>query len=257
MTSVPLTTIVPYLDELLRIGQVPDSGTAWNGLQVENSGSVERVIAAVDASQATIDGVVTETDGRGKALLLVHHGLFWDGIAPVTERRYRRLKALLDHDIACYSAHIPLDVHAEYGNNAVLCHLLGVRDPVPFGAYKGIALGLAGSLDLTRPELAARLEELLGSVVRILPGGPERVRRVAVITGAAAGYVREAMAAGCDTLITGEGMHHTYFDAMEYGVNVAFAGHYATEQVGVRALAAHLGERFAIPWTFHHHPTGL
>lgn len=253
-----LADLTGYLDEYLRIRELPDAATALNGLQVENHGEVARIVAAVDASQATIDGVVTSlVNTPGPVLVLVHHGLFWDGLTPVTGRRYRRLRALLDHDVALYSVHIPLDVHPEVGNNAVLAAGLGLGSPEPFGDYKGIPLGLAGSLAIPREEFRDRVDVMLGTSTRLLAGGPERTRRVGIISGAAGGMIAAALEAGCDTFLTGEGAHHTYFDAMELGMNVLYAGHYATEQVGVQALAAHLADRFGLPWAFHHHPTGM
>ena len=136
-----------YLDDYLRIRDVPDERNAVNGLQVENLGLVGGIVAAVDASQATIDGVIAEGPGRGGAapLLLVHHGLFWDGNVPVTGRRYRRLAALLEHDIPVYSAHIPLDLHPTVGNNVVLAERLGLAVEGWFGDYKGVADRRLGS----------------------------------------------------------------------------------------------------------------
>lgn len=257
--AMPLAEIVAYTDAYLRLAEIPDYPNALNGLQVENSGRVGRIVAAVDASQETIDGVV---DAYGRAdgappLVLVHHGLFWDGNAPVTGRRYRRLSTLLLNDVALYAAHLPLDVHPEVGNNAVLARRLGIEPDATFGTYKGLPLGVAGTLESTRSELVERLDALLDTTARCIPGGPERIRRVGIVTGGGGGLAGEALAAGCDTLVTGEGAHHTYFDATELGVNLIFAGHYATEQVGVQALAEHLGLRFELPWEFHWHPTGL
>jgi len=264
--TVSLQQVAAHLDEYLRIREVPDEANAVNGLQVENgSGTVRRVVAAVDATLATIAGIVAAVSseaaeagcGPGGTLLVVHHGLFWDGNVPATGRRYRRLRTLFDHDIALYSAHIPLDVHPEVGNNAVLARELGVTGADPFATYRGIPFGASGVLELPREELASRLEDLLGSAVTLVSGGPARTRKVGVITGGAGTSVGSAHAAGLDTFITGEGPHHTYHDAMELGVNLLFAGHYATETVGVRELARTIGERFGLPWTFHHHPTGL
>lgn len=253
-----LAEVSRYLDGYLRIAEVPDEAGAVNGLQAENRGEVGSIVAAVDASQATIDGVVREvTISDRPALLLVHHGLFWDGNQPVVGRRYRRIRALLEHDIAVYAAHIPLDLHPEVGNNAVLARELGLSAPEPFDLYKGAHLGLVGDLTLPREELVRRLEQRLGSRARLIPGGPEVTRRVGIITGGAGGRIGAAAAAGCDTFVTGEGAHHTYFDAMELGLNLIYAGHYATETVGVQALAAHLSARFDLPWVFHDHPTGL
>ena len=250
-----LDDISEYLDAYLRIGDVPDEAGALNGLQVENSGRITSVVAAVDASQRTIDRVVAECEPG--ALLLVHHGLFWDGNRAVTDRRYRRLKALLDNDVAVYSAHIPLDIHPDVGNNAVLARMLGILDPVPFDEYRGIPFGAAGHLIMSRDRLVGLLTELLGGRVHLIPGGPETTTRIGVITGGAGGRIEAAADAGLDTYVTGEGAHHTTFDALEFGVNVLYAGHYATETVGVKALAEHVGHRFGVPWVFHDHPTGL
>ncbi len=257
--SVALGDIVAYLDGYLRVREVPDYDGAVNGLQVENSGRVDRIVAAVDASQATIDGVVAL---GGTPLLLVHHGLFFDGNLPVTGRRFRRLRALLTHDIAVYSSHLPLDGHEEVGNNAVLAKLLGLEVQGPFGAYRGKPIGLWGTASpgiASRDQLAARLTSVLGlsTAPRLIAGGPEQVERVGIVTGGAGTMVREARDAGLDTFITGEGPHHTYFDAMEFGVNVFHAGHYATETVGVRALAQHVGAQFGLEHVFHDHPTGM
>lgn len=255
MKPMQLGDVVSYLDALLHITEIPDHDRALNGLQVENSGTVAGFVAAVDASQRTIELVV-----RGcppGTMLLVHHGLFWDGNQPVRGRRYRRLKALFDHDVAVYGAHIPLDVHPEVGNNAVLARMLGILDPVPFDSYRGIPIGAAGHLIMSRDRLVAKLGELLGGRVHLIPGGPETTTRVGVITGAAGGRISAAAEAGLDTFVTGEGAHHTVFDALELGVNVLYAGHYATETVGVKALAERLGQQFGLPWEFHDHPTGM
>jgi dinuclear metal center YbgI/SA1388 family protein len=248
-----LDELTGYLDDYLRVAAVADYGPALNGLQVANSGVVERVAVAVDAVQATIDGAVS----AGADLLLVHHGLFWDGNQPVTGRRYRRLKALLDADVAVYSVHLPLDVHPEVGNNVLLARALGMEPEGTLGEYKGQPVGVWGRLDVRREALAARLDEVLGGRVRMVPGGPERVRKVGVITGSAASEVAAARAAGLDALVTGEGSHHHYFDAEEGGINLYLGGHYATEVWGVRALARHLEARFGLPWSFIEHPTGL
>lgn len=263
--TVPLVDIAGYLDEYLRIHEVPDEPNAVNGLQAFNgSGRVGRIVAAVDASLATIAAAGGQTGGKtGESsppvLLLVHHGLFWDGNVPLTGRRYRRVRTLFDGDIALYAAHIPLDVHAEVGNNHVLARRLGLGDIVPFDLYRGIALGVQGTLTPSAPreELVARLERELGTTARLIAGGPPMSRRIGIITGGAGNRIRAAAEVGLDTFVTGEGPHHTYFDATELGINAIYAGHYATETVGVRALAEHLSARFGIPWEFHDHPTGL
>jgi dinuclear metal center YbgI/SA1388 family protein len=248
-----LEEVVAYLDQYLRLRDVPDYPGAVNGLQVESSGEVTRVAVAVDAAQATIDAAVL----AGASLLIVHHGLLWDGNRPVTGRRYRRLRALLDADLALYAAHLPLDSHPEVGNNAVLARELGIEVAGALGEYKGKAIGVWGTIDVSREALAARLDHTLGCRIKLVPGGPERIRRVGVVTGGAGDELEAARALDLDAFITGEGAHHNYFDAEEGGINLYLGGHYATEVWGVRALGAHLEERFGLPWSFIDHPTGL
>jgi dinuclear metal center YbgI/SA1388 family protein len=206
----------------------------------------------VDASERAI----ARAAERGCELLLVHHGLFWDGNQPVTGRRYRKLRRLLDADMAVYSAHLPLDVHPECGNNVLLARALSIDPQGWFGDYRGVAVGCWGLLNVKREVLAARLDELLGARVRMVAGGPEIVKRVGVVTGSGASMIGDALHAGLDALVTGEGAHHTYFDAEEGGINLFIGGHYATETFGVRALARRLGERFDLPWEFLDLPTG-
>jgi dinuclear metal center YbgI/SA1388 family protein len=263
-SGVRLQDVVEYLDQYLRIREIPDDPKAVNGLQVENSGRIGAVVAAVDASQATIDGVAAMLEpGAPAPLLLVHHGILWDGNVPVTGRRYRRLAGLLDHDIPLYSAHNPLDIHPDVGNNAVLAERLGIQIEGWFGEYRGVPIGAWGqsppSLD-TREALALELDRILHTLkgsATLIPGGPEQPGRIGIITGAAGSMIAAARDARLDTFITGEGPHHTYFDAMEWGINVIYAGHYATETLGVQALASHLAEQFDLDWDFHDHPTGL
>jgi len=250
---VRLNELREYLDGYLRVAQVPDWGGALNGLQVDSPREIGRIAVAVDAAGATVEAAVA----WGADLLLVHHGLFWDGNQPVTGRRYRRLKAILDADLAVYSAHLPLDVHPEVGNNAVLARELGIDPRGSFAEYKGMPIGVWGELETTRGELVERVARVLGGPVHVVPGGPERIRRVGVITGGAGDEVGAAARAGLDAFVTGEGKHHNFFDAEEGGINLLLGGHYATEVWGVRALARHLEERFGLEWTFLDHPTGL
>jgi dinuclear metal center YbgI/SA1388 family protein len=251
---VKLRELTEYLDGYLRIREVPDYAGAVNGLQVDSRREeVRRVAVAVDAAQA----VVERAAASGADLLLVHHGLFWDGNQPVTGRRYRRLRALFDADLPLYSAHLPLDVHPDVGNNAVLARELGVEIRGTFGEYRGSPVGVWGELEIRREALCARLDELLGVRVKLVAGGPELVRRVGVVTGGGGSMVGDAVAAGLDAFVTGEGAHHNYFDAEEGGINLFLGGHYATETWGVKALGRHLEERFGLQWEFIDHPTGL
>lgn len=251
-----LESLLQYLDAYLDLEAHPDYPQALNGLQVDGPGDVDRVVAAVDASEATIRAAA-ET---GADLLLVHHGLFWDGLRPVTGRRYRRLRPLLEHGIALYAAHLPLDSHAEVGNCAVLGRALGLELRGRFAPYQGREIGWWGTL-ATSVDAAALRERVSAAVgggpVHLIAGGPERVERVGVVTGGGGSFIHDAASLGLHALVTGEGSHHHHFDAMEEGVHVLLAGHYATETFGVRALAAHLGERFGLEWEFLDLPTGL
>ena len=251
--AIDLTELTRFLDDYLNTAEIPDYPGALNGLQVESDRPIGRVAAAVDATEASI----AAASEWGADLLLVHHGLFWSGNRPVTGRRYRRLKALLDSRMAVYSSHLPLDAHPEVGNNAVLARELGVEVDGRFAEHQGLALGVHGGMDLTREALCARLDDLLGGRVKLIPGGPERVRRVGVLTGGGGSFAEAALEAGLDALVTGEGSHHTYFDAMEGGLNLYYGGHYATETWGVKALAEHIAGRFGLDWTFVDLPTGL
>lgn len=249
-----LAEIVAFLDTELRIGAIPDYPGAVNGLQLENRGRVTKVAAAVDASLP----VIAKAAAAGASLLLVHHGLFWQGAKPLTGPRFAKLRLAFDADLAVYSAHLPLDVHPQFGNNILLASALGLRDCLPCLEWKGIHLGLAGTADdLPRADFAARLAAAVSGPVHLCPAGPAIVKRVAVVTGGAGSEVEAVAAAGIDTFVTGEGPHWSYPLAEELGINVIYAGHYATETFGVRALAAELATRFGLAHEFLDHPTGL
>ena len=251
--SAATAEVASYLDAYLDTGAIRDWKNALNGLQVANSGRVHRVAGAVDGSEQTISAAIA----RGCDLLLVHHGLFWSGNRPVTGSRYRRLKALLENDVAVYSAHLPLDVHPDLGNNVLLARALGLEPSGTFAPHEGRDIGVTASCDLDRAQLVAQLERELGGGVRLIAGGPTRVARIGVLTGSGGSAIADAIATGLDTLVTGEGSHHTYIDAMEEGLNLIYGGHYATETWGVRALAQHVGERFELDWIFIDAPTGM
>lgn len=249
-----LREVVEFLDSYLNIREVPDYPGALNGLQVTSRSPVERISAATDACQVTIEMAAEE----GSQLLLVHHGLFWHNVAPLTGRTYRRVRALFDADLALYSAHLPLDLHAEIGNNVLLAAALDVQMEGRFGSHMGIeGLGVWAAADLPLTELSKRVQRACGGEPLVIPGGPAHVRRIGIVTGGAGDMVGQAAADGLDTLITGEGSHHTFHEATELGVNLIYAGHYATETFGVRALAERTAAEFDLEWGFLEHPTGL
>ncbi|MDH5804318.1 MAG: Nif3-like dinuclear metal center hexameric protein [Gemmatimonadota bacterium] len=251
--SVDLTRISDFLNRLLALDSIPDAPGALNGLQVENSGSVSKVAVAVDACQETIHLAAAEKAD----LLIVHHGLFWGPTQPLVDRFARRIRALFENDIAVYSAHLPLDCHPEVGNNAILADRLNLSDLGPFGDFSGIPIGFSGLIDLDRTAFLNNLTSILGSPPHLIPGGPTTIKKVAVVTGSAGSMIDQVKDAGLDTLVTGEGNHHSHFDAMEWGINVFYGGHYATETFGVKALGEKLEAEFGLPWTFLDNPTGL
>jgi dinuclear metal center YbgI/SA1388 family protein len=248
-----LAQIVSYADEHLRLHEIADWPNALNGLQLENSGAVTKIAAAVDASTRAIDIAIE----RGINFLLVHHGLFWPGLQPMTGGRRRLLERAFQHDLAIYSAHLPLDVHSVLGNNAQLAAALGLENTEPFFEMKGQCIGLKIQADLSRAALLGKLEQSLGSPVRSFPAGPEQTRSIGLITGGAGSEIYEVARHGIDTFITGEAPHWAAVAADELGLNLLLGGHYATETFGVKALAAHLSDRFNLPWDFIDCPTGL
>jgi len=253
MLKAPLAAIVGHCDRLLRTGEIGDYDGAANGLQVENSGVVTRLAASVDASLATVNlAIAARAD-----LLLVHHGLFWSQSHPWTGKRYELLRRLLDHNVAVYSSHLPLDAHPRLGNNVHLAAALGLGKLKPFFASHGQTIGFQSSARISRVELARRLERATGAKPTVIPGGQEICRRIGVVTGGAGGDLKQAASEGVDTFITGEGPHWTFALAEELGLNVLYGGHYATETFGVKALAAELSQKFRVPWLFLDHPTGL
>jgi dinuclear metal center YbgI/SA1388 family protein len=254
-----LTAIVAHLDALLDTAGTPDYGPALNGLQLANGGEVRGVAAAVDYSMAGVEGVIA----AGANLLLLHHGMFWGGAQPIRGVAYERLRRLIAHDVAVYASHLPLDRHPTLGNNVLLARELGLEPSGEFARFKTISVGVRGDADLATTELVARARTLAGahggSVVATAHDADRRTRRWGICTGAGASSesLQEAHALGLDTLVVGEGPHHTGVEARELGIVVVYAGHYATETLGVRALAAHVSEEFGVPWTFIDAPTGL
>ena len=254
-----LTRIASELDSLLRTADIPDYPQAINGVQVETGAEIVKVAAAVDLRERTIRGALDV----GANLLLVHHGLFWAGLQPLRGPYYRRIHALLASGMGVYSSHLPLDTHSEVGNNVLLARELGLSPSAGFARYKTIDIGVRGDIDIATSELIARagaIAERWGGTVRSSQTDSTRMtKRWAICTGAGASAdtLREAAEHGIDTLIVGEGPHWSAVDADEMGIVIIYAGHYATETFGVRALADHVARTFDLPTVFIDVPTGL
>ncbi|WP_423929925.1 Nif3-like dinuclear metal center hexameric protein [Candidatus Palauibacter sp.] len=246
--------VAAWLDDLLRVTEVDDYPFALNGLQVDGRREVARIGAATDACRATIDLAVE----AGCDLLLVHHGLFWGGLRPFVGPLYERFRRLVESGMGLYSAHLPLDLHPRIGNNAILAAEFALEGVERFGSFKGNeGIGVIGTVDASRSEIAARAEAVCGQSPVVIAGGPERASRLAILSGGGGSQIEAAAAAGADTFLTGEGSHHTYHEALELGINVIYAGHYATETLGVRALARRAAGHFGAEHLFFDVPTGL
>src|SRR5437879_3069366 len=248
-----LSDIVRYTDGYLRVGEIGDWDNALNGLQVENSGRITKIGAAVDVSTQ----VLREAAKKNVDLLIVHHGLFWPGLHTVRDILHRQLKIGFENDIAFYSAHLPLDVHPVVGNNAEVAASLGLKSTKQFLEEKGQPVGLKARLSLAREELGRRLRKSLNGPVKVFNFGPTKVRNIGIVTGGAGSEIYRVAVESIDTFITGEAPHWAAVAAEELGVNLLLGGHYATETFGVKALAGHLSKRFKVSWIFIDRPTGL
>ena len=250
-----LNDLTSALNTLLRVRELPDYSNAVNGLQLQNrTGTVSKVVAAVDSTLP----VVRKAVEAGGDLLLVHHGMFWTGLQPWTGAAFERMQLALDNNLAIYSVHLPLDVHAELGNNAQIAKAMDLKPSGGFLEYKGMPVGVTCEADLALDEVVARFQTALGGGrVHLCAGGPAVTRKIGISSGGSGSEVAAAAKAGVDTFITGEGPHWSYTLAEELGINVLYGGHYATETFGVKALAQHLQDTFGLPWEFVDHPTGL
>lgn len=248
-----LKEIVAFLDAELRLSEIKDYPGAMNGLQLENDGTVERVFSAVDASLA----VVEEAAATGGGLLLVHHGMFWQGAQPITGAFHRKISAAIRGNLAIYSAHLPLDWHPVHGNNVLLAKAIGLREISPILVKDGWPMGVAGLWEGSRSDLVKATATAVGRDVTLCSGGGDQVGKVAVITGGAGSEVGKIAELGVDAFVTGEGPHWSFIEAEEQALNVIYAGHYATETFGVRSLAVFIGERYGVETRFIERSGGL
>lgn len=247
-----LQELVTYLDNYLQIHSIGDYGP--QGLQVEaGHKNVQRIALAVDSAPATIEATASWQAG----MLMVHHGLLWRSVERIAGPLGQRVRLLLQNNIHLYAAHLALDAHPEVGNNAVLAGMLGMQVQDWWCDVMGTKIGVIGSLDLPLESLVTKIDAGLNSQARVLPHGPSRVRSLAIVSGFGADRVGEAKAMGADTLLTGETSHANYWAAADYGLNVIFAGHYATETVGVQALGRHLSQELGLTVRFFDFPTEM
>ncbi|MBU7015656.1 MAG: Nif3-like dinuclear metal center hexameric protein [Theionarchaea archaeon] len=242
--------IVGFLDEYLKTKEIEDDCN--NGLQVECDAEIKKVGFSVDASM--------ELFKRGKKegcqLLIVHHGLIWGGISYIRGVQYRRIRELIENTMGLYAAHLPLDVHPEVGNTAVLARLLGLEIVGDFFRYKNVNLGLLCKTCISREELTMKINQEVGDC-QVLEFGPDLVEHVGMVTGSGTQALDSAVQAGCDTFITGEPKHVSYHQAKESKINVMYAGHYQTETSGVKALMDKVSASCEVETVFCDIPTGF
>lgn len=222
-----------FLDSVLKLENFHDVSN--NGLQIENRGEVRKICFGVDASLRGIQAAVD----CGADCLVCHHGLSWgDSLKRITGMNYRLVSLAVQHDLAVYAAHLPLDAHPVYGNNAELCRILGVTRKRPAFEYHGQLIGFAGELRRAM-EFSAFCDLVRRNItpdIQCLDFGPKKIRRIGVVSGGAGDMVEQAAELGLDAYFTGEPGLLGYTQAENWGVNVVFAGHYATETWGVKAL---------------------
>ncbi len=234
--------IIAFADELLEIGSFRDYGPM--GMQVIGAEEVTKVVCGVSSSLE----LFAQAAAAGAQLVLVHHGLLWENEPRTIDARMKgRLRALFAADITLAAYHLALDAHPEIGNNVLLARELGIDVEGPFAE-----IGVGGSFaePPTISELVSRAQHAVDREPLVFAAGPERIRRAAVVTGGAARHLSEAAAEGYDVLVTGEAAEPTMMTARELGIHFVGAGHYATERLGVQALAARIAERFGIDWEF-------
>ena len=253
-----LSTFTNRLDDRLSTAEYSDVDASANGLQVgPPEAKIDHVAFAVDAAEATIEAAAD----AGADALIVHHGLSWGGIERVTDRQYGRIAALIENEIALYVSHLPLDGHQELGNAAGIADVLDLESTHPFGSMGPVTIGQQGefaepeSVDTVVETLSAELEDG-GDGIQLLDFGPKEIEQVAIVTGSGVDWLDEAIAAGADLLITGEGKQQVYHSAREAGIGVLLVGHYASETFGVQRLET-LVDDWDLSTSYHSHPTGL
>ena len=253
MQGIPLRKLVSFLDAALKQSEFPKDESA-NGLQVEGRKTVHAVGMAVDACASTFQKAAEKKID----FLIVHHGLVWGGIRSIQGVMKQRIKALLDADISLYACHLPLDWHPEYGNNAQLLRALRIKKMGEFGEYHGKRIGYWGRLtkELSLNDFSNRIDRTLRTKTSTISFN-KKVKNVGVVSGGGWSAIYDAEKLGIDTLLVGEPSHSAYTLAEEMKVNLVFAGHYATETLGVKAIGAMLKKKFGLKTEFIDHPTGL
>jgi dinuclear metal center YbgI/SA1388 family protein len=248
-----LYDLVNYMDDYLKINEITD--VSINGLQIEGKRDVKKICLGVDSSLE----IFKETSKRKADLLIVHHGLIWGGLKNIRGLVKERISFLVENDISLYAVHLPLDMHPEVGNNIELLKILNLTDPEPFGAYHGVKIGFKGRYEKMKSikEISKNLEKSLPTKVESFNFGPEKIKSVGIVSGGGGSAFEDCIKEELDLFITGEPSHTIYHIAKESGINLIFAGHYATEKLGVMALGRNVEEKYGVKAEFIDIPTGL
>jgi dinuclear metal center YbgI/SA1388 family protein len=251
--SVHRDVLVEFMDDFLETSQIKDA--SCNGLQVQGTHLIKKIGLSVDASMETY----RKAFEHNCQMLIVHHGIIWDGIKSVTGAQHAHLKYLLENDMNLYASHLPLDLHPEVGNNIQLAKILSIENVRPFGLYKGTVIGYEGAFkkSISRDTLVHFLCEQLDTECTVLPFGKQSIKTIAIVSGGGSHELPEAIDKGIDCFLTGEPDHTNYHKALEAGINVIYAGHYHTEKTGVQALGALVEKEFRIQTEFLDIPTAI
>ncbi len=238
--------IVNYCDQRTKISEIKDFPGSYNGLQLENSGEVLKIGAAVDAGLVPFQKAIS----TGIDFIITHHGLFWTPPIPLINSAYQKVKLCIDHNLAVYGSHLPLDCHPEIGNNAILAQKLQLEPIASFLPYEGVDIGLITKNTQSRKDLSNRLKSLFPKGINSMEFGTDTPSKIAILTGSGQSAVDKILDAGADTLITGELKQHHFNLAQELKLNLYACGHYATETFGVDALAQEVSAKFDLPYEF-------
>lgn len=250
----PLQEIVTFCDQRTHRTEIKDFDGAYNGLQIENDGTVRKIGAAVDAGQYPFEAAIA----KGVDFLICHHGLFWDPPIPIIENRYRKLRTAFEGNLAVYSSHLPLDCHPEIGNNVRLADALGLNPIGTFLEYEGRDMAIiTQGLPEGRKLLAEKLKNHFPDTFQAIEYGSECPGRIGILTGSGQSALPHLLPNAMDTLITGELRQHHFNMAQELGLNLYPCGHYATEVFGVQVLAQEVARAFQLDWTFIEQPCPL
>ena len=238
--------IVNYCDQRTKISEIKDFPGSYNGLQLENSGEVLKIGAAVDAGLVPFQKAIS----TGIDFIITHHGLFWTPPIPLINSAFQKVKLCIDHNLAVYGSHLPLDCHPEIGNNAILAQKLQLEPIASFLPYEGVDIGLITKNTQSRKDLSNRLKSLFPMGINSMEFGSDTPSKIAILTGSGQSAVDKILDAGADTLITGELKQHHFNLAQELKLNLYACGHYATETFGVDALAQEVSAKFDLPYEF-------